>query len=211
MSAEDNEPKPRGNPRPITPNTRPELHEIRNPSQSLAELTQPLVDDARQLVVDLGLRSYTVHSVVIRWSGGVVHKGEPTVISDIPILPTPFLADWSGYARGEGLSEELLSGGLAERGNSQLTKISTQYTEADIRTLFHIQPLPPTDEGFIEIRTDARDGVTTRRRFAVRGTPYREDMKFQWRVRLQVQDEGRQLDGKPDARPKDFFPSAAVK
>lgn len=181
----DDVPKPRGNPRALKPNQDQRLHPNRAPERSLAEELQEVVDEARQLNTDFGIRPYQVFSIVARWSGGERGRGEPTVISEVEFLPTPKVKDY------DNLSSELLAGGRTERGTVRLSEISARYTEDDIMALFHVQPLPQEDEGWIEIRHDQRDGETKRRRLVVKGIPFHEGSKFQWVCKLLSQDSDR--------------------
>ena len=180
------------NPRPITPNRDTRLRENMFPNMSFAESILPAIDAARQIPVDLGLRPYKVHSVVLKWSGGAPGKGTAKVESDIPFLPVPTI-EWDS-----GHDKRALSGGVVERGSATLTKISLRYTEDDLAALFHSSPLPADREAFIETRIDQRDGQTVRRRYAIKGLPYRDQSKkWEWRVKLIAQDADRERDGTP--------------
>ena len=179
----------RTNPRPITPNTDPDLHPNPNPSQSLVESLGSVADDIRQLYTDFGLRPYTVVSVVIGWTGGKPGRGDAFIVQETPLLPTPQVVDMKpvrGMAKPAGFDEE---------GSILLTQISPRYTEDDINTIFHVQPLPIDREGFLEVRVDSRDGSTTRRRFRVQGTPYRDADSFEWSTRLVLESHDRSRDG----------------
>lgn len=168
---------------------------LANPSASLVDSLGVVVDNLRQLYTDFGLRPYRVHSVVYRWTGGEVGRGVAEVVSDRELLPTPNLRETSGVAG------ELRSAGLVERGSVRLEEISPRYTEDEVRVLFHSYPLPPGCQGFVEVRVDARDGSTQRRRFIVRGIPYRDAGGFEWRATLLRQDEDRERNGAPPPPP----------
>jgi len=179
----------RTNPRGQTPNEDPDLHPNPMPGQSLVEELGGVADDLRQLYTDFGLRPYTVHSVVVQWSGGEPGRGDAMVISETQLLPTPRLVDMKpirGMAKPAGFDEE---------GAVVLRQISPRYTEDDIRTLFFQQPLPRDKEGYLEIRVDSRDGQTDRRRFTVKGTPFRDAPKFEWSTRLTLQSHDRNRAG----------------
>ncbi|MFW6087398.1 MAG: hypothetical protein ACODAG_09345, partial [Myxococcota bacterium] len=77
----------------------------------------------------------------------------------------------------------------------QVDQLSPRYTEDDVRQLFHCQPLPDGHTGWIEMRMDARDGDTRRRRFVVQGTPERREGRFDWRVELLEADSARTREG----------------
>ncbi len=183
MSLED-PPKPRTNPRALPPDRDPSLHPNRRPSTSLVEDLGDVVDDARQLLTDFGLRPYRVFSVVVRWTGGAVGKGSPQVLSEREFLPTPNVVF---LGKGGSLGKRMTEGGTSERGEVLMTELSPRYTEDDINSLFCRQPLPSTDEGFVEVRMDERDGQTIRRRFFPL-VPYRRAAKFDWAVRLRKQN-----------------------
>lgn len=164
---------------------------LADPCLSLVESLGETVDNLRQLYTDFGLRPYRAHSVVYEWSGGEVGRGTPRVISEQELLPTPRLTETSG------IQGELRTGGLVERGSARLTEVSPRYTEDQVRVLFHQLPLGPARQGFIELRVDGRDGSSERRRFVVRGVPFRDAEGFQWRVNLLRQDEDRLRNGMP--------------
>lgn len=181
------------NPRWETPGTDPALHPNRDPLGSLAEGLGGIVDEARQLVTDLGLRPYRVFAVRVRWTGGAVGRGEPRAVSEIEFLPTPEIVDTSS------LRGEQRSGGLVERGTLQIRKLSPRYTEDEIRGMFGCAGLHAGEQVWIETRIDARDGSTERRRFVVDGAPFRDAFGFQWKARLIRQDEDRTRSGRvPD-------------
>lgn len=179
----------RSNPRPIKPNDDPTSHPNRMPGQSLVEDLGQTVDLLRQLYTDFGLRPYRFFSVVVKWSGGASGRGDATVESETELLPTPLVKDTKPI---RGVSKPA---GLDEEGGITLTQISPNYTEDDIRAIFHTQPLPADRDGFIEMRVDERDGSTIRRRFSIKGAPFRDASKFQWTARLRTQSHDRSREG----------------
>lgn len=182
------EPNPQPNPRPDVPNTDPNLS-IPAPVQARQSLTQqlgPVVDDIRQIAVDLGQRSYQVWSVRVRWDGGARGQGDVVQVWEKPFLPIPKVAKWR-------VPEELRAAGYVERGDVVLTELSPRYTEDEIRDLFHVK-LGPAEDGFIELRV-AADGLSERKRFTTSTAPERRANKFDWTVRLQRQDRQRNRDG----------------
>lgn len=179
------------NPRPVTPNTDHRLHSNVDPSRSLVEELGGIVDEARQMVTDLGLRPYQVWSVVVRWSGGERHRGTASVRSELQFLPTPNV---DGVAR---VSKDLREGGSVVRGTVRMTELSPRYTEDDIELLFPRSTLAQGEEHFIEVRHDARDGRTERRRYVVSALPERRPGRFDWEVQLTKQDEDRTRRGAP--------------
>ena len=179
----------RTNPRDQTPNNDPDNHSNRIPQRSLVEGLGDVADDLRQIYTDLGLRPYRVFSVIVRWTGGESGRGDAVLAGETELLPTPLVVDMKPL-RGESTPA-----GFNERGAIELRQISPRYTEDDIRALFHIQPLPIDYDGYLEVRVDSRDGSTERRRFTVKGTPYRNAGRFEWSVRLTKQDENRGRSG----------------
>lgn len=176
------------NPRTITPNRDTTLHRNPRPACSLVESFADLVDDMRQMEVDAGLRYYEVFSVVVRWSGGERDRGTATVVSEMAFLPIPEVAGMGNTRR------DLRPAGNVKRGEIWLRKLSPRYSEDDIVLLFP-RELQPGEEHFIEVRGDARDGSTVRRRFHIAGEPERK--AFEWQVRLIKQDEDRTRGGQP--------------
>lgn len=181
---------PRNNPRALLPDEDSNVGANQNPAASLVECMADVVDDARQLNTDIGVRPYRVFSVVIRWSGGQVGRGEPTVIQEREFLPTPKVS-WTP----DRLYSENMSGGILERGDVTLTEVSPRLTEDDIRQMVTFENLSTDCEAFVEIAMDRRDGPNVkRRRFSVKGVPFRRGDKFDWLVRLTSQDSDRNRD-----------------
>lgn len=179
------------NPRTDQPNDDPRLHPNAAPARSLVEQLGSVADDLRQLNTDFGLRPYRMFSVLYRWTGGEIGRGEPEVASTEEFLPTP------NVVMG-GVRKEPREGGTVERGDVRVTQLSPRYTEDQIRTLFHCRPLAVGFEGFLEIAVDERDGSTPRRRYVVVGVPSRDAGAFQWTASLVRQDAARLRDGEPN-------------
>lgn len=184
-----------------TPNLDPSLEPDPNPEQSFTSSIAGIVDDARQLVTDLGLSPYRVFVVTVRWTGGAVGQGEAKVVGELELLPTPEIRETSGV-RGEQRS-----GGLVERGTIELRKVSIRYTERELEGVFQCGRCANRDAAvqvFVEMRIDGREPEARRRRFTVTGMPYLNAKGFEWRVRLLRQDEDRGLNGQlphPRMRP----------
>lgn len=173
---------PRGD---APPSYDPRLHENLSPHASLAESMSSIVDEARQLVTDLGLRPYRVFSVTVRWSGGERHRGQPRVVFQQELLPTPKVENFGN------MKEQLREAGAVERGDVRLSQISGRYTEEEITSLFPYRATD-ADESFIEIAMDSRDGEEpVRRRFIVSSVPVRRPDRFDWEVTLTRQDGDR--------------------
>lgn len=180
-----------------SPNDDPRLRPV-DGSRTLVDELGELADDMRQIGVDLGLRPYRVFSVRIRWSGDRVGTGEPAVVLEEEFLPTPKVTT---RLRREAREP----GGWVERGGTTLTEVSPRYTEAQIDALC-ARTGPLNEERFIEVRMDSRDGEEVpRRRYVVTEAPERRAERFDWRVQLSPQDDGRTRAGAPQVAPRTPF------
>lgn len=167
---------------------------------SLVEELGEVADELRQVRVDFGANPYTVHAVRIRWSGGERGRGEPTVVADVPLLPTPELRSISAWERS------LDSAGSVERGDSVLIGVSPRYTEDELSS--YLATGADAEEAFIEVRIDQRDGTTKRRRFVLAAPPERRPTKFDWRIKLRKQDGDRLRNGSPRAAREKVWPTS---
>lgn len=158
---------------------------------SLGDDLSSVVDEAQQLVADLGLRPYRVFSIVEQWSGGKRGRGTVSIVSEREFTPPPVI----NY---RPLRRQLGSAGVVERGEVTLERISTRYTEEEIRSLVPTN-LERGQYAYIEARYDGRDGgEPQRRRFTIASVPYLEiPRRFQWVVRLRPQDDPRDAHGRP--------------
>jgi len=172
------------------PNLDAGLRPVCSPLDSLAESLADVVDDANQLVVDLGLRPYRVFAVTYRWSGGAVGLGTASVFSEVEFLPTPLVGSLNS------VTEEHKEAGLVERGTVTISGISLRYTEDQLNDMCRGGALctGAEYETFIEVTSD-RDGSADRRRFTLDGVPYRDMEAMAWRVTVMRQDGGRNRDG----------------
>ncbi len=134
-----------------------------------------IVDEARQLVSDAGLRPYRIFSVLESWTGGRPGVGE-LCRTETEWLPTPVL-DFRSIRR------EYKAAGSVERGSVRLRKVSPNLTEAEIRRLCSCDGRT-TSTAIIEER---KNGGETRR-FIIDGAPYLDAERFEWIVPLRKQD-----------------------
>ena len=150
-----------------------------------------LADDLRDMFTQFGLRPYTVRRMRVQWSGGARGRGQPTVIFNEPILPTPKVTDISG------LTELLHPIGLDEHGSLRLSEISGTYTEDDLRGLDARGKGPAVDvEFFYEIEYARPDGTAgEKRRFFPSGAASYNAGKLQWTLTLEKSNEDRARDG----------------
>ncbi len=163
-----------------------------NPGRSLVASFTGVVDSMRQLLTDAGARPYRVFAVVLEWSGKEEGRGDPKVVVEEEILPTPLV-------KLRGLRLELKSAGRTDRGYIEVSEISPRFTEDQLQRSFHVKPLTEAHEAFYEVRQDGRDGAEpVRRRFVIRGVPERDAENFQWVLRLSAQNQQRSRKGQPN-------------
>ncbi len=167
-------------------------HPNPDPERSLVEELGDVADDLRQLNTDLGMRPYRVFAVVIEWTGKEEGRGDPKIVVEQELLPTPLV-------RMRGLRLELKSAGKTDRGYLEISELSPRYTEDQLQRSFHVKPLTEAHEAFYEIRQDARDGAEpVRRRFVLRSVPERDVENFQWVIRVFAQNQARDRKGAPN-------------
>lgn len=192
--------------------------------RTLADQLIPLADSVRQLYTDFGLRPYRVFLVWIRWNPegvvvggqldlGEVGAGEPELVREIELLPTP-------RVEFGGVGKDFDAVGTTERGGIGISEISERYTEDLLTGLldeFRDPAYPDTLKAgidfFYEIREERpRTGLggpvsacestssvaTVRRRFHVSGAPSRQAERFQWFVSLTRADGERSRSGAID-------------
>ena len=159
--------------------------------RSLGDDLSQVVDDAQQIVADLGLRPYRVFSVVEQWSGGARGRGRVSIVRELEFAPPPVLSMRS-------LRRDMKSAGVVERGELTLERISPRYTEEEIRSFFPTN-LDGGQYAYIEQRFDGRNGgEPQRRRFTISSVPFLElPRRFQWSVRVRPQDDPRAPNGAP--------------
>jgi hypothetical protein len=158
---------------------------------TLAREFVPLADELRDMLTEFGLRPYKVRIIRIQWSGGERGIGQPSVVSELHLLPTPKVTDLSG------LSEIVHSIGLHEVGGILLTEISGRFTEEALKGYDADEtPIPPDQEFFYEIEFPRPDGQpSVRRRFFPSSPPEYKAGKLQWTVRLERAHEDRLRNG----------------
>lgn len=163
-----------------------------DPARSIVARFSGVVDGMRQLQTDAGQRPYRVFAVVVGWTGQEVGRGDPVVLSQVELLPTPMV-------RLRGIRFENKPAGKTDRGYVEVSEISPRYTEAELVRSFHVKPdLTEGLEVFYEVQRDARDGAEgIRRRFVLRGVPDHDAENFMWTIKLSAQDPARGKGGKP--------------
>lgn len=154
-------------------------------SRTLAQrLAGPrLVDPLRNLVSRFGLRHYEVRIVRLKWSGGRRGEGEPAVEREFKILPTPRVLGM------DELDESVEGPGVQEIGMITIDRISTTYSEEDLRGLLRGEREHPIDvEAFYEVTHFGQAGAA-RRRFNLAKVPRRKTLG--WNVQVVRDDNDR--------------------
>lgn len=136
--------------------------------ESTAYDVTSIVDAARQLAVDVGVRPYRVFLVHVQWSGKTRGDGQAIVISEIEIVPAPRVRDLSSIRKSVG------STGDSEEGDLVIDRISARYSEdtllgrtPDLQDPLQLQTSRRNAEFFWEV-VEARPTRpnTARRRFS---------------------------------------------
>lgn len=161
---------------------------------TLAQRLISVADNIRNLNTRFGVRTYKVRVVRVRWSGGQRGRGVPVEARVMDILPTPLVQDLTS------LTEVLTPIGLDEAGVISVSEISGTFSDNQLRFLDDDGEQPgPDEEVFYEIEYPQPDGSdkSIRRRFFIRGVPYYDGGRFQWRIRLEKSNEDRARNGDP--------------
>jgi hypothetical protein len=175
------------NPRARIGNNTPGIGPNPSPGTSFAAELYAVADDIRQIYTDFGMRPYRVFSVVYACDAGD-GRGPMRLISELEFLPTPFVDM-------RPLRSEIKPAGEVTRGLIAISQISPRYTERQISSAILDRPLTHNETAFVEVRVDARDGTTIRRRILIVDVPWRNPDNFGWEVTGMIQDEARNVDG----------------
>ncbi len=169
--------------------------------RTIAASLGSVLDDARQAIVDAGLRPYNVDLVWTRWSGGQRGVGVETEAARVPVAPSP-IVDLSG------IEFDLRSAGYKETGTTRVQKVSVTFTADELNGLISerlcqlhdLTEVPQPYEFYYEIREDGRgDTKPVRQRFRIAGTPNLQP--FGWSVSLERVDVDPKRNGKPIQEP----------
>ncbi len=128
---------------------------------SLRDDLQPVVDEMRDLVAELGLRPRTVKTRLVTWSGAKVGLGTATN-TDTTLTPTPKVREPAARLVFD-------APGKYESGDIVVSKITRDYTEAQLT-------------GGAMSATTEWMWVVDDRLYRVVGAP--ELLTFGWRVQL---------------------------
>lgn len=163
-------------------------------NKTLARRFIPLADKLRDLMTKFGLRPYKVRVMRVKWSGGSRGVGQPSVVSELHILPTPLISDLTS------LQEIVQPVGLDEVGSILLSEVSGTLTEDDLMGRgTDGESVGVDDEVFYEIEFPRPDGkASTRRRFYMTSPPHYFAGKLQWQIRLEKAHEDRDRSGDPE-------------
>lgn len=141
-----------------------------------------VVDRARDIVAQLGLRPYVVSIVRRQWSGPRRGVGvEDDAVSVLRILPVPVVMDLSGVAQVAS------PGGLDEQGGVLVKQVSGRYSE-DVLLCRDRDGEPADANASVhwEISfTDPTGRPSEARRFTPASAPYYDPEKFEWSIRLE--------------------------
>lgn len=162
--------------------------------KTLAQKLIPTVDGIRNLSTKFGIRPYTLKVVRVRWTGSQRYEGTPTVVDEMPILPTPLIVDLST------MQEVNTPVGLDEVGTILVTEISGAYTDEQLRFQSRAGDGPEIQlEVFYEIEFRQPNGSPgDKRRFFIRSAPQYWAAKCMWQIRLERQRPDRNANGDPN-------------
>lgn len=91
---------------------------------NLRECLVPCIDEARQLVDDLGLREYVVKTRHVTWDGTEIGRGTDTTV-DCILRPTPKIELPAPFLIAE-------NAGKYEKGDRIVKKLSRTYVEDEL-------------------------------------------------------------------------------
>jgi hypothetical protein len=165
--------------------------------QTLAAELIPIVDEIRQLAVDLGANPYRVFLIHEQWPGPRRGQGDPVVISCREIVPPPKVSDMTATRM------MLRSVGLTEEGSLLVSQISGHYTEDDLlgKTLDLQDPVKSrTGAGDVDffwevVENRPSNPAPVRRRYRPDGVPMLSRDGFQWKVPLVKAEPNRSRQG----------------
>lgn len=151
-----------------------------------------VVDRARDIYTQFGLRPYLVRMVKTRWSGGRRGIGTEEVLSEELILPTPLVSTLNS------LDAEVSPIGNIEQGGIKVEQISSIcYTEDMLMGRdADGEPVPRDQQFYYEIEMLGQSSI--KRRFTPAGAPSLDASKFQWVIELTKSNENRTRDGTPE-------------
>jgi hypothetical protein len=143
----------------------------------------PVVDVARDIPVELGLRPYEIHLVRTQWTSGDSRgNGVEQVLADVCLLPIPKLISL------DGVTLVMNPGGLDELGTVRVLDISGRYSEQFLRGLDEeLNPPSSNSQFFYEILFPTLGQIQDtgiRRRFTLVGAPNWNAENVCWELTL---------------------------
>ena len=151
-----------------------------------------LADNLRQLHTKFGARSRRVFLVWIGWSGDERGEGDPQVLHEMELLPTPKVSE------GTAVSRNGFSAGVLPVGSLRIDEISASLAED---TLYGRQipgggPPPANVDFYYGIVEDGRSGTPgPRQRYRLYGQPTRRETAVCWALVLERASNDRARDG----------------
>lgn len=157
---------------------------VHSPEEFGGTLGQKLirtVDRLRDQQTRFGMRPYVVKIVRVRWSGGDRNVGEPVIVKEDVILPTPKVTDLGG------LRDVMEAIGREESGELQVSEISGRYSEGYLRGVDAEGDVIGPDESvywLLEFTGQGRGGTIEKRFFQPSSVPAYKADRFEWVVTL---------------------------
>lgn len=152
-----------------------------------------VIDDARNVLTEIGARLYVVRVVRTRWSGGERYMGVEQVVAEETVLPTPAVTSMTALER------EQTNAGTQETGTITVSEISPRYTENQLLGLdADGTPVPADESVYWEVQDVSPSNVDSpRRRFVLAAAPDYDELGFGWSVKLQRVQGDRTRMGEP--------------
>ena len=171
---------------------------------SLLQRLAPIIDKARQVAVNFGLRSRRVFLVWTRWTGVERGEGDEIEIDRLELLPTPKVTGLDAVALNA------FSAGILPEGSVRIDLVSALYTEDTLRGR-----VPPKMNGvrweefpkdvsfFYEVVEDGRGDVRpARQKYRVGSQFARRESNVSWSFVLERISEDNERDGASRFAPK---------
>ena len=156
----------------------------------------PIVDSARQMLSNFGMRPYRVFLVHVLWPSGRRGMGNQVVISNRELLPAPKVVDMSAT------TEILHAFGRDEEGGLSIEQISAKYSEDDLLGVTpDLAELVPsgTDTANVDFFYEVQEARPTSpqpasRRYVPSSVPMLSRGSLSWKISLTKQDYDRDRD-----------------
>ena len=149
-----------------------------------------VVDQLRDIEVQLGARTLRVSLVWTQWSGGERGLGVEETVREEVLTPYPKVAPFTDHRA------DLQAIGTEELGQLMVTDISARYTEDFLQGHGEAGEDIQADQSFYwEIRTTQVAGSGMRRRYVPNSPPSYDPLKFGWAIKLLRASEDRTRDG----------------